>query len=62
MANISFALPFGAVTEYVWTSCIARKTLAGCAPGYEIYKLGRGDASEPHQKRTKCKITLRNRW
>ena len=61
-ANESFALPSGAVTEYVWTSCIVRKTLAGCAPGYEIYKLGRrSDASEPHQKRTKCKITLGKR-
>jgi hypothetical protein len=61
-ANLSFAPPFGAVTENVWTSCIVRKTLAGCAPGYEIYKLARSfDASEPHQKRTKCKITLRNR-
>jgi hypothetical protein len=39
-----------------------RKTLAGCAPGYEIYKLARKiDASEPHQKRTKFKITLGNR-
>ncbi len=58
---MSFTLFSGAVAENVWTRCMVRKTLAGCAPGYEIYKLGRGDASEPHQKRTKCKITLRNR-
>jgi hypothetical protein len=37
-----FALSFCAVTEDVWTSCILRKTLAGCAPGCEIYKLVRG--------------------
>jgi len=61
-ANLSFAPSFGAVTESVRTSCIVRKTLAGCAPGYEIYKIGaKDDASEPHQKRTKCKITLGNR-
>ena len=36
MANESFAMFIGAVTEDIWTKCILRKTLAGCAPGYEI--------------------------
>ena len=36
---MSFAASLGAVSDYVWTSCIVRKTLAGCAPGYEIYEL-----------------------
>jgi hypothetical protein len=36
---MAFAMGLCPVTETVWTSCILRKTLAGCAPGYEIYEL-----------------------